>query len=173
MTKKLDFDTIYELYAKQVYNLSLHYVQNTSDAEDLTQEIFIKIHQKLANFQEGALLKTWIYRITINQCLDFIKAKKSKKRFGIFTSLFHEDSQEPLTALADFNHPGVQMEDREEISALFKAINSLAPAQKTAIILHKIEGYSQKEVAETMNTTPKAVESLLQRAKTQLQKKLK
>lgn len=167
------FETIYELYAKQVYNLSLHYVQNTSDAEDITQEVFIKIHQKLASFQAEAQVKTWIYRITINQCLDFIKAKKSKKRFGIFTSLFHADSQEPLAELADFNHPGVQLEDREELAALFHAINSLAPAQKTAIILHKIEGRPQKEVAEIMSTTPKAVESLLQRAKTQLQKKLK
>lgn len=167
-----NFDTIYGIYAKQVYNLCLHYVQNTNDAEDITQEVFIKIHERLHTFKEDAHLKTWVYRITINQCLDFIKVKKTKKRFGIFTSLFHAESQEPLAEIADFNHPGVQLEDREEIAALFKAISSLAPAQQTALILHKIEGRSQKEVAEIMNTTPKAVESLLQRAKSQLQKKI-
>jgi RNA polymerase sigma-70 factor (ECF subfamily) len=157
-----------------VYNLCLGYVQNTEDAEDLTQEIFIKVHQNFNSFDDAkASLKTWIYKIGINICLDFIKAKKTKKRFGFLSSMFNIESNEPIVEISDFNHPGILLEQKEEYKILFRCINSLPENQKTVILLSKVEGFSQKEIAETMNLSIKAVESLYQRAKQNISKKIK
>ena len=76
----MDIETIYFEYSSMVYNLSLQYVQNTEDAEEITQDVFVKVYQKLPSFQEKSSLRTWVYRIAINQSLDFIKAKQSLKR---------------------------------------------------------------------------------------------
>jgi RNA polymerase sigma-70 factor (ECF subfamily) len=162
------FKAIYEEYKNLVFNLALHYVQHSEDARDVTQEVFVKIHQHLHKYDSStASLKTWIYRITINQCLDFLKSKRTKKRFGFISSLFNiAESEEP----ARFDHPGIALEDKEELKALFAAINKLSPNQRTALILSKIEERPQREIADIMNLGIKAVESLIQRAKTNLSK---
>nr|WP_294893970.1 RNA polymerase sigma factor [uncultured Pedobacter sp.] len=170
----LSFNDIYKRYKNLVYNLSLSYVQNTEDAQDITQEVFVKIYQKLHFFnEEKASVKTWIYKITINQCLDFIKAKKTNKRFAFITRIFNTEPSSPELDIPHFDHPGVQMENKEQLKILFEHINNLPPQQKTAIILVKIEQQSQKETALIMGLTVKAVESLLTRAKQNLLKKLK
>jgi RNA polymerase sigma-70 factor, ECF subfamily len=167
------FASIYQEHSKMVFNLALHYVQNIHDAEDITQEVFVKIHQNITKFDSTvASLKTWICRIAINQSLDFIKTKKTQKRFAFITSLFNKESNEPVAEAADFNHPGVSMENKEALKTLFNFINQLPVNQKTAIILTKIEDRPQQEVAEIMETSIKAVESLLQRAKQNIEKKL-
>lgn len=172
MNESTSFLFIYESYCSMVYNLALQYVQNTEDAQDITQEVFVKVHQGLHQFDSGrASLKTWIYRITINQSLDFLKAKKAKKRFGFITTLFGRHTNEPVEDIAHFNHPGVVAEDREALQQVFTFINQLPGNQRTAIILARLEDKSQKEIAEIMGISTKAVESLLQRAKQSLQKK--
>ena len=156
-----------------VYNLALQYVQNAEDAEDITQEVFVTIHQSLHSFKHESSVSTWIYRIAINKSLDFIKSKNRKKRFGLIRSFFNKDNEYISYDFPHFNHPGVQLEDKEALSMLFKHINELPENQKTALILHKIEQKTQAEVAEIMNLSAKAVESLIQRAKANLSQKLK
>lgn len=168
-----EFQKIYNNHKKLVYNLALQYVQNEQDAEEITQDVFVSIHQNLSSFLHNSSISTWIYRITINKSLDFIKKKKRQKRFGIITSLFFENSEEKQFEASDFNHPGVALEQKEAIQKIFKAINSLNENQKTVIILSKIEDKSQKEIAEIMKLSPKAVESLLGRAKIKLNEILK
>lgn len=156
-----------------VYNLSLHYVQNIEDAQDITQEVFVKIHQNLSLYNpDKSGFKTWIYKITVNQSLDFIKAKKTTKRFGFIKSLFNIEDNDPNIDIAHFNHPGIQLEDKEQLQILFKHINNLPANQKTVLILSKVEGQSQKQVAAIMDLNIKAVESLLSRAKQNLLKKI-
>ena len=167
------FETTYIEYKNLVYNVCLNYLKNREDAQDLTQEVFVKIHYQLDQYNPDlASLKTWIYRIAINQCLDFIKAKRTKKRFGFITSLFYPESNEPIHDVPQASHPGIEMEHKEELDQLLRIIYSLPEKQKTAIILSKIEDMPQKEVAEIMNLNIKAVESLLQRAKNNIENKL-
>jgi RNA polymerase sigma-70 factor (ECF subfamily) len=83
-SNKADFQSIYKQYNLMVYNVGLHYLQNIEDAEEITQDVFIQIHGSLGTFNEKSSLKTWIYRIAINKSLDFLKHKKSAKRFFIF-----------------------------------------------------------------------------------------
>lgn len=170
----MNFEELYNAHKRMVYNLALHYVQQTEDAEEITQDVFISVYQSLNSFKEESSISTWLYRITINKSLDFIKARQRKKRFAFFTNLFYDDTNDLKHNLSDENnHPGIQLEDKEALSCLFKYINDLPDKQKTALILHKIEQKSQIEVANIMDISPKALESLVQRAKSNLSKKIK
>lgn len=167
------FETIFNEHQKLVYNLCLQYVLNSEGARDITQEVFVKVYQRHHQYNSKfASMKTWIYRIAINQCLDFLKSKKIKKRLGFISSLFNTDSNEALENTIEFDHPGVETENKEALKNLLIIIHSLPEKQKTAIILSKIEDRPQKEVALIMDISLKAVESLLQRAKQAIQKKL-
>jgi RNA polymerase sigma-70 factor (ECF subfamily) len=165
------FQQIYEQYKNKVFNTVLSYVQNTEDAEELTQDVFIEIHRSLAKFEGRSQLSTWIYRISVNRSLDHIKSKKRQKRFAFLSSLFN-DAGELRHDNPDFFHPGVVMENKEKSAILMKAVNELPENQKTAFILSKIEGLSYAEISEVMQTSVSAVESLLVRAKQNLQKTL-
>ena len=168
----MEFEEIYEATKTMVYNLALQYVQNIDDAQDITQEVFIAVYHKLNNFREEANIKTWIYRICINKSLDYIKAKKRKKRRGILASIFEFVSDSSKKELTNFNHPGVQLEHQEALKQIFSCINRLPENQKTVLLLIKIEHQSASEVAEIMKLSPKAVDSLLQRAKNNLLKEM-
>ncbi len=170
---KLNLQEIYNSHKDEVYNLALHYVQNIEDAQEITQDVFVAVHQSYSSFRHGSSLRTWVYRIAINKSIDFLKAKQRKNRFVFVTSLFFENSNDLKHNPIENNHPGVMLEDKEALNALFIKINQLPDNQKTALILHKIEQKTQDEVAEIMNLSPKAVESLVQRAKSSLSKNIK
>jgi len=166
----LTFQQLYTEYSNLSYNLALNYLQNKEDAEEVVQDVFLSIHQNLSKFEKQSTYSTWIYRITTNKCLDFIKAQKRKKRFAYIQSIYKEDTIEIRHESNEFNHPGIVLEQKESLKRIFDAINTLKTNQKTAIILHKIEHLSQQEIAEIMEISPKAVESLIQRAKKNLNK---
>lgn len=152
-----------------VFNTALSYVQNTEDAEEITQDVFVEVHQSIASFRGESSLKTWIYRITIHKSLDVLKYKQRKKRFAIITSLFQSPSEHAAEKHPpDFVHPGVLLEDKEKATYLFNAINKLPENQKTAFILSKIEGLGNIEISTVMQNSVGAVESLLSRAKQNL-----
>jgi RNA polymerase sigma-70 factor (ECF subfamily) len=155
-----------------VFNLALQYVQNQEDAQEITQDVFVAVHYAMGDFKAQSSVATWIYRIAINKSLDFLKAKQRKKRFAFLSSLFYPDSTEIKYNTVTFDHPGVLLENKEAIAEILKYINELPDAQKTALILTKIEQKPQAEVAEIMELSVKAVEGLLQRAKNNLSKKL-
>ena len=77
-----ELEHIYFQYNKRVYNTVLSYVQNIEDAEEITQDVFLEVYRSSENFKGESSLSTWIYRIAINKCLDFIKYKNRKKRFA-------------------------------------------------------------------------------------------
>lgn len=165
-----NFQNIYSQYNILVYNVALHYLQNIEDAEEITQDVFVQLHQSLSGFQNNSTLKTWIYRITINKCLDFIKHKNSKKRFFIFGTRLHSEIE--LHNVSDFEHPGILLENKENTEVLFKVINELNENQKTAFVLSKIEGLNNPEIAAIMQVSISSVESLVFRAKSTLKEKL-
>lgn len=165
MKNEKQFNEIYKNFSQLVYNLSLNYLQNSEDAKEATQDVFVKIYSKIEGFNNKSSLKTWIYRITINHCLDVIKSKNRKYRL-----FFTRENEEFDTV--DFNHPGVEMESKEEVEKIFFELNKLPVKQKTALILKSIEGLPQKEIAIVMKMNEKAVESLLSRARKKLKEKL-
>jgi len=164
-----------ELYAEfksRVFNTALSLLQNNADAEEVTQDVFVKIHQSAARFEGKSSVSTWIYRITVRQSLDRLRHRTRVKRFGFIVRLSLGNSSEPALDLPHFEHPGVLLEQRENAQIMFKAIESLPEQQKTAFVLSFVEMLPRQEVAEIMEASLKAVESLLQRAKANLRLKL-
>jgi len=131
----------------------------------------MKVHENIHNFRNDVEIKTWIYRITINQSLDFIKAQQRKKR-SIFKNILGLNTIGETIQISDFNHVGIDLENKEALEQLMRKVYRLPENQKTVIILLKIEELSQKEVAEIMQLTEGAIESLFQRAKSNLKKML-
>ena len=155
-----------------VYNVVLSFLQNTEDAEDITQEVFIEVYRSINKFKGNSSISTWIYRISVNKSLDFLRKKKRKKRFGIISSLFtNEDKNKEIIQIAHFEHPGVLIEQKENAKLLFRLIDDLKDKQKTAFILFHIEDLNQKQIAEIMGISSKAVELLIRRAKIKLKEK--
>lgn len=164
------FRTLVERYQDLVYNTALGVVQNESDAEDVAQEVFIQVYRSIGSFKSEAKLSTWIYRITTTRALDLLRARKSKKRFGLLKRLWETPEESPVENIQDFNHPGVSLERKEEAAQLMAAIAQLPENQKVAFVLHKLEGLSYLEIAEVMGNTLPAVESLMHRARLNLRK---
>jgi RNA polymerase sigma factor (sigma-70 family) len=164
------FFIVYNQYKLLVYNVALNYVQNCEDAEEITQDVFVQLHQSLHKFEQKSTLKTWIYRITINKSLDFIKHKNSKKRFFIFGT--KSNSEIELQNITTFEHPGILLENQENAAILYATINELTENQKTAFILSKLDGLSNPEIAAIMEVSISSVESLIFRAKSTLKEKL-
>jgi RNA polymerase sigma-70 factor (ECF subfamily) len=165
------FREMVETWQDMVYNTALGIVQVPSDAEDIAQEVFVQVYQSVSSFKGDSKFSTWLYRITITKSLDHERRKKRKKRFAFVKSLFGEDS-EVLVHPPDFNHPGVQLDKKEDAAILFEAIRELPQNQRIAFTLHKVEGLSYQEVSDVMKTSISSVESLMHRAKTNLRKNL-
>lgn len=166
------FKELVETRQSIVYNTVLGFLQNPLDAEDVTQDVFIKIYESIAQFKGESALTTWVYRVAVTTALEFIRKKKRKKRFGFISPLFGDENEQTIE-LPDFHHPGVLLDRREMSAMLFKAIKKLPENQQIAFILNKLEGLSYQEVAEIMKTSLSAVESLIHRAKTNLKEILK
>ncbi len=147
-------------------------MQDHGAAEDIAQEVFVTVYRSILSFNQKSSVSTWIYRITVNKSLDHLRAAGRQKRQSLLGRMFGGDNTEALEAQPAFDHPGVLLERKEQAAALFAAINTLPENQKTVFVLAHIEELPQKEVAEIMGISLKAVESLLQRAKGGLRKKL-
>jgi RNA polymerase sigma factor (sigma-70 family) len=160
---KIAFKQLYALYSNKVYVIALHYLQNIHNAEEVTQDVFVSIFKNANSFKGKSSINTWVYRIAVNASLNFLKRKSKRAFFSL-----EEYSKE----IPNFDHPGVVEENRENAAIMYQAINSLPETQKTAFILGFIEEKPRQEIADIMETSLKAVESLLQRAKVSLKSKL-
>ena len=176
LLKERDFrayEVLVDQFQQKVFSTCISFVPNKEDAEDITQEVFMEIYKSISTFKGNAKLSTWIYRVTTNKCLEFIRKKNTKKRFAFLQSI--SGNMVPLDQtnyFTEINHPGIQLENKELNATLFKAINSLPDQQRIAFTLHKIDGKSYQEIAEIIDKSISSVESLLFRAKKNLQKLL-
>ncbi len=167
------FRYLVEQYQDKVFNTCVGFVRNLTDAEDLTQEVFVKVYQTIASFREEAGIGTFVYRIAVNECLAFLRKQKRQKRLGTWLAWLKGDDTEAMAhQVPDFVHPGVILENQERAALLLAKMQELPERQRIAFTLHKLEGLSYQEIAAIMQISVAAVESLMTRAKQQLQQKL-
>ena len=158
------FKTLMERYQLQVFRTVMGFLHTKEDAEDITQEVFIRVYQSLHTFQGGSEFSTWLYRITINMSLNFLRSNRKKRMLQSLEALFTLRSEE--------KNPLEELESAERDRRIRKAIDSLPERQRMAFILSRYQELPQKKIAAVMNRSEGAVEQLLQRAKENLQKKL-
>lgn len=160
------FKEVVEAWQDKIFNTALGIVQNEQDAEDITQEVFVTLHEEINGFKSESTIGTWLYRVTIRKSLDHEKKKKRQKHGGLLKRIFGGLAEdEPI----NFQHPGIVLDNKERSAVLFEALRKLPAKQRAAFLLHKLEGLSYEEIAAVMNSTLFSVESLLVRAKKNLQ----
>lgn len=161
------FRELVRTYGDRIYNTALSFLQNAQDAEETAQDVFVKVYRGIGSFRGDSGLSTWLYRIAVTQSLDRLRQKKRQRMATGFFGLLGKSAETP-----DFDHPGVIAEQKENASFLFRAVRSLPAQQQAAFLLQKTEGLTQQQIAQVLDTTPSAVESLLHRAKNNLRKHL-
>ncbi|MDD7884851.1 RNA polymerase sigma factor [Flavivirga sp. 57AJ16] len=160
-------------FQDKIFATCLSFVPNKEDAEDIAQDVFVEVFNSIGKFKGNSKLSTWIYRIATNKCLEFIRKKNTKKRFAFLQSIMGNDiPMDKSKYFTEMNHPGIILENKEKSATLFLAINQLSEEQRTVFTLSKIDGMSHKEIGEIINKSVSSVESLMFRAKKNLQELL-
>lgn len=162
------FQYLVDTFSGMILNACVNMVYNQEDAEDLTQEVFTSAYLGLERYEGKSKVSTWLYSIAINKSKEFLRNKNRQKRTGINVELEKQDSHIIPEPIINFNHPGVLFEEKERGEIFFSALEMLAENQKLAYRMHKVEGFSYEEIAETMGTSISSVESLMFRAKKRL-----
>jgi RNA polymerase sigma-70 factor, ECF subfamily len=159
-------------YQKKVIKTAYYFLSNMEDAEDLSQEVFLEILKSISRYKKNSSLYTWVYRITVNKSLDHLRRQKRKKILqtaGTFLNISSDGTNRDEIRLVTMD---TRNEDKEKRKILDNAVNSLPENQKIAFLLNKYEELAYKDIAEIMNLSISSVESLIHRAKLNLQKKL-
>ena len=165
------FNQLLLQYGDRVLNTCHKFLLNKEDAEDVYQEVFIEVFKSIHSFKGEAKLSTWIYRIAVTKSLDEIKKRNRKKRITSLGKILHID--DVMHWIGGGAMPDKSIIEKEKLQEMNRALNTLPDNQRVAFTLSKIEGYTNPEIAEIMNTSVMAVESLIYRAKKKLSDELK
>ncbi len=172
MNNKEVFRQLVEDYKDKVVNTCFGFVHQQEDAEDIAQEVFVEAWLNYHKFRGEASLSTWLYRIAVNKSLDALRKRKTRKYIDLIKNLLHLNNEDHNQIKESNLDPLQKIETEEREQVLINALDLIPVNQKIAITLAKYEDLSMKEIAEVMETTESAVESLLSRAKVSLRKHL-
>jgi RNA polymerase sigma factor (sigma-70 family) len=166
------FRRLVESQKNRVTNICFRFLKNQEDAEDTAQDVFIEVHRSIPKFRGDSSLSTWIYRIAVSKSLNVLRQKTRKKRGD---SLIHHGQVDILINRAKGPkrmEPEERLENKERQHILHKFLETLSWKQKTEFTLAKVEGLKIQEIADIMKCSVPSTESLIHRAKQNLQKKL-
>lgn len=146
------FEAIVRRHQTGVYRVALRMLGSRADAQDVTQDTFMRAWRSLGRFRSDSAVSTWLYRIVTRRCLDVIAARRTTEHLdeGVKTSA---------------TDPGVSAEQRERLRAVTRAIALLPPEQRAALVLREFESLSYQEVADVLGTTVAAVKGRIHRAR--------
>lgn len=159
-----DYEQLIKKYQPNVFRVAMGLLHSKEDAEEITQDVFVKVYQSISTYSGKSAFSTWLYRITINTSLNFLK-KKKRNRF--WTGL-----SQLLQVAAKDKQAETLMVEKSDSAIIRQAIYALPEKQQLAFVLTKYEELPQKQVAEIMHTSEGAVEQLVIRAKNNLRNKL-
>lgn len=169
------FGTLVTRYTSDIYALLLRITEDVKEAEDLTQETFLRALKSIKKFRGDADLKTWLFRIAINQSknrLRWWKRRKREKMVSMDAPI--NDSQMPLseTFSSDSKNPEENVLQKEQMTTLLKALQALPDIFREAVVLCDIEGLSYEEIANVLEINIGTVKSRIARGREELRKKL-
>jgi RNA polymerase sigma-70 factor (ECF subfamily) len=155
------FEALYRRHSPAVFGLTLRMLQNRADAEDLLQEIFLQAYDRLPSFEGRSAFGTWLYRLSVNRCLDHLRSRTVKDR-------------NRTEELAPEHSNAVSSTGRSALSGLEleRAIGELPPSSRAAFLLHHVAGFDHKEVGEMMGIAVGTSKSLVHRARIRLKEVL-
>lgn len=157
---KRGWNMLIDKYSRTVYNLAFNFCGSSDDANDLTQDIFIKIYKNIDKFDESFNISSWIIRISKNHCIDYWR-KNKKNNFRI-------DLEDNL--VKDENSPEDNLIKSGDLNKLREKILQLKPEVRSLLILRDIQNHSYQEIADSLNIPLGTVKSKINRARIQLAK---
>ena len=153
------FEEIYKQFSSTVYTIALGITRNRQDAEEATQDVFVKVFRGLKDFRFGSSFNTWLYRITVNTAINVYR----KHAWHKTASLQYDESKDTRMAAPDMQRQEVMRQDLEaRVGAL---LNNISPEHRSCIVLREIEGLDYKEIAGILSIPLNTVRSRLKRAR--------
>jgi RNA polymerase sigma-70 factor (ECF subfamily) len=152
------FEGLYRQHSHRLYNLA--YRMAGAEAEDLLQDVFLQAYRRLGSYKGDSSLGTWLYRLTMNLCLDHLRSKQG--RMGQVTDSLDEEDAAPLASPirpAEANNARLDLE---------QAIDQLPPSYRATFVLHDVEGYQHDEIARILDIAEGSSKSLLHKARLRL-----
>lgn len=153
------FERLYRKHCGAVFGLALRMLRNREDAEDLLQEIFLQVHDKLPTFAGRSAFGTWLHRLAVNRCLDHLRSRGAKE----------QSRTDPLPEMLS---SGRSPEGARGLE-LERAIGFLPPSSRAAFLLHDVAGYDHREVGSILGVAVGTSKSLVHRARMKLRDQLK
>ena len=157
------FGALVQQHQTMVYNLALRMVGNPEDAADLTQEAFLSAWRSLASFQGQAAFSTWLYRLTSNACIDFLR--REKRRGAVSLTSEDEEDEHQLEVSDDRYSPERELEKKEARRAVEEGLAALSPEHRQVLLLRELEGLSYTEIAQALELEEGTVKSRIARAR--------
>ena len=158
------FEQLYEQHHKRVYSLCLRMLGEGSQAEDLTQEVFLQVYKKIGSFRGDSAFTTWLHRLTVNQVLMHFRKRGVKLEHTSEEGDFTNVVETPLQSTRR-----ISMVDR---LALEKAISELPPGYRTVFVLHDVQGYEHEEISGLLDVSIGTSKSQLHKARMRLRELL-
>jgi RNA polymerase sigma-70 factor (ECF subfamily) len=163
------FEHIYRLHSRKVYSLCLRMVEDPTDAEDLTQEVFLQLFRKIDTFRGESAFATWLHRMTVNIVL--MRHRKKTVANTSFDAITDPEG-DSNTPPKEFGGPDLRLNGVVDRITLQAAISELAPGYRAMFILHHIQGYSHQEIAEMLGCSAGNSKSQVHKARMRLRELL-
>jgi len=160
-------------HQRMVYQLALHLLGDHNEALDLSQEVFLRVFRTIRSFRGQSTLRTWIYRIVINQASNRQRWWRRRRRAQQVSFEQHVEAHGELPGLRRLDSPEVVLGQKELAGRIQTALDHLPFDQRTAIVLREIDGLSYEEIAFSLNVAIGTVKSRLARAREQLRAELR
>lgn len=158
------FEELYRRHRRKVYSLCLRMLGNVPDAEDLTQEVFLQLYRKIGTFKGAAALSTWLYRLTVNRVLMYVRTHHRQQEEQL-----HEGEEIAQTEAMKRPRQDGSIIDRIDLE---RAIRRLPPGYRAVFLLHDVEGYEHDEIARLLGIAVGTTKSQLHKARMKLRELL-
>ncbi len=166
------FEQLVRQYERQIFRVAQHITQSREDAEDITQDVFLKAYQKLEQFKGNSKFSTWLVRIAVNESLMRLRRRKTSKTVSMNEDIQTEDGAIPRD-FAEWRPNPEEIYSQSELGEILrKTIQGLPQGFRTVFTLRDIENMSTEETAEALGLSIPAVKSRLLRARLQLRERL-
>jgi len=165
---QMAFEKLILQHEKRVYNIAYRMFYNESDALDMTQEVFLRVFQKINQFEDNAAFSTWLYRITVNTCIDEIRKRTGKETYSMDEPRETEEGNMIRQYSVTEKGPEELYLEKERMEALHEAIQLLPEEYKTVIILRDLQNFSYQEIADILSCSLGTVKSRIARGRMQL-----
>ena len=163
------YDELIRRYQERIYATIYHMTSNHEDANDLAQDAFIKAYHALKSFKGDSSFYTWVYRISVNKTINFLKQRKHRVQMSLNDLDFNAEHDPDMVALVSHNTPRRDLSLSELQEKLNAAMQKLSEHHRMVVVLHDVQGLSHEEIGEIMDCNVGTVRSRLFYARQQLQ----